>query len=262
MKLSVFHITHSTPQSLEYLTMAQETILLTGATGNVGAVTLDQLMTTSSHKVNAVIRKASYIPLLEKKYPSETANGRLIFTTIPDMTIAGVFDDAASTATAIIHIATPLGVDNWVEEVIKPTWVIDENVLEAAKKNSSVKRVIICGTILQTLDFPQLFNSDEVLNESSWNHITFDEAKNGPFERAYPYAKTHAERKTWEWMERNKSSAGFDVVMLLPPSITGRSPQVTFKPNADAPGGIPRLYNALMVNQTAESVDATVPFVL
>jgi NADPH-dependent methylglyoxal reductase len=242
--------------------MVQETILLTGATGNVGAVTLDQLLTTSSHHVNAVLRKDSYISLLEKKYPSEIAQGRLSFVIVPDMTIPGVFDDAASSATAIIHIATPIAVDNWVEELINPTWDIDRNILGAAKKSNNVKRVVICGTILQAMDFSQLFNANEVIDASSWNSMTFEQAKDGPFPNAYMYAKTNAERKTWEWVQENEPGIGFDVVMLLPPSITGRSPQVTFKPSADAPGGIPRLYNALMVGKTAADVDATFPFVM
>ncbi|KAF2678606.1 NAD(P)-binding protein [Lentithecium fluviatile CBS 122367] len=240
--------------------MARESILLTGATGNVGAVTLDHLLSTSSHNVKVVLRKEEYIPLFKKKYPSEVANNRLTFTVIPDMTVSGAFDDTASSATAIIHIATPLAADNWVEEMILPTWNLDKNILEAAKKSNSVQRVVICGTLLQALDFSHLSKPDMAVNEESWNPITFDEAKNGPFRSAYPYSKTNAERKTWEWMKQNESSINFDVVVLLPPSITGRSPQVTFKPSTDGPGGIPRIYNALMMSKTAADVDSSFPF--
>jgi len=242
--------------------MAQESILLTGATGNVGAVTLDQLLTTTSHTVNAILRKATYIPLLEKKYPDEVANKRLSFTIIPDMTTPGAFDTAAASSTAIVHIATPIATDNWVEEMIKPTWDIDRHVLEAAKKSGSVKRVVICGTILQTLGLPELAQSDLVISEESWNSTTFEQAKEGPFIYAYPYAKTDAEKKTWAWVQQNGHSIGFDVVMLLPSSITGRSPQVTYNPSGGGPGGIPQTANALLVSKTAAAVDGGFPFVV
>jgi NADPH-dependent methylglyoxal reductase len=129
----------------------QESILLTGATGNVGAVILDQLLLTTSHNVTAVLRKSFYIPLLEKKYPEQVANKRLTFTVIPDMAIAGAFDAAAASITAIIHVATPIATGDWEEKMIKPTWDIDRNILETAKNSNSVKRVVICGTILQVL---------------------------------------------------------------------------------------------------------------
>jgi NADPH-dependent methylglyoxal reductase len=241
--------------------MTQETILLTGATGNVGAVTLDQLLTTTSHNVNAVIRKAEYSSLLEEKYPEQVANKRLSFTIVPDMITPGAFDAAASSATAIIHIATPLADDNWLEQMIKPTWEMDKSILEAAKKSSHVKRVIICGTILQTLGFAEMSKSDLVISEESWNPVTFEEAKNGPFHTAYPYSKTDAEKKTWAWVEQNGSSIGFDVVMLLPSLITGRSPQVNFKPTV-SPGGIGQVYNALLLAKTAEAVDGIFPFIV
>jgi hypothetical protein len=49
--------------------------------------------------------------------------------------------------------------------------------------------------------------------------------------------------------------------MLLPGNITGRSPQVTFKPG-DGPGGIPRIYHSLMVSKKAEDIEAIFPFLM
>lgn len=88
--------------------MAQkETVLLTGATGNLGGVVLEHLLLTTNHDVDIVLRNApKQIPLFREKYASDASTGRLRFTSISDMTAPGVFDAAAASATAIIHCAT------------------------------------------------------------------------------------------------------------------------------------------------------------
>lgn len=243
----------------------QQSILLTGATGNVGGVILEHLLSLPiPPKIMLALRNApKQIPLFQQRYRTATSTGQLSFASIPDMTVPGAFDEAATSATAIIHAATPLGgEDDFVKSMIEPTWTIDRNVLEGAKKSRTVERVIICGTLLQALNASELFNPSITINESTFNPVTFEEASEGPWRNAYMFSKTNAERKTWEWVEQNKGAIGFDVVMMLPPMICGRSPQVGFKPTAEGPGGIPRIYNALFVSRKVEDVDFTFPFFL
>ncbi|KAI1611688.1 hypothetical protein EDD36DRAFT_420636 [Exophiala viscosa] len=113
--------------------MAASTILLTGATGLVGATTLFQLMTQTNHTISA---------------------RRLSFLEIPDMTRPGVFDHAAAQSDAIIHIATPLAYDDVIEKMVKPSWTIVHNVLLAAEKSSRTKRVIVTGSMVATFRLP------------------------------------------------------------------------------------------------------------
>ncbi|KAF2735710.1 NAD(P)-binding protein [Polyplosphaeria fusca] len=204
-----------------------ETLLLTGATGNLGAATLDQLLSTTSHNINAIIRNPSTaIPHFQSKYPSAISSGRLTFTTIPDMTLSGSFDAAASTATLIMHLATPLAYTDFLSTMITPTWSIDHNILTAAQKSGTVKRVVICGTAAQTLRMDRdIANAELVIDESRFNDVTLEEAEKS-WPDAYSFAKTQAEIKTWAWMEERKGRVGFDVVMLLPPAIIGRSLQI------------------------------------
>ncbi|KAL5459607.1 hypothetical protein PMIN06_002749 [Paraphaeosphaeria minitans] len=246
--------------------MAQkETILLTGATGNVGGAILEHLLQTTDFNVNIVLRNAPrQIPLFHERYASETLTGRLTFTSIPEMANPGVFDIAAASATAVIHCATPVGSDSdWVKDMIEPTWTIDHSILTAAQKSPTVKRVIICGTFLQTLGPYNLFEPTTTITNASYNTTTFEEAKAGPWLNAYMFSKTDAERKTWAWHEEQggQKGTGFDIVMLLPPMITGRSPQVGFKPKS-GPGGIGRVYQALFENKTAEDMDSIFPIFL
>lgn len=243
--------------------MASEHILLTGATGNVGAVTVEHLLETP-HTINVVVRNAAKaIPFFTSKYPDAISSGKLVITSIPDMTIPGVFDEAAATATAIIHIATPLGdASNYEETMIKPTWAIDHNVLEASKKSKTVKRVIICGTILQAMQYLEAFDPSVEVNEARFNDVSFEAATGSEWSSAYQYSKTNAEKKTWEWVQQNKGAIDFDVVMLLPPSITGRSPQMGYAASPDQAGGIGGLIKALFTKEGAKSVDWQFPFFL
>src|ERR1051326_8886713 len=129
-------------------------VLLTGGTGMLGASTLEQLL-RNGHKVNAVIRSfARSKAILTQRYASETQSGQLTFTEIPDMTVAGVFDEAANGDLAIIHIATPLERQNFLETIIKPAPVVNSNVFSAASKSRTVKRVIITGSIVATMRVP------------------------------------------------------------------------------------------------------------
>lgn len=89
---------------------SKETILLTGATGNVGGVILEHILSTTSHVVNVVVRNATkHIPLFHERYPEEISSGRLQFTTVPDMTVQSAFDTAVASASRIVHCATPVG---------------------------------------------------------------------------------------------------------------------------------------------------------
>lgn len=243
----------------------KESILLTGATGNVGAVILEHLLQTTPHDVNIVLRDSvKQIPMFRERFPSETSTNRLTFTSIPDMTVSKAFNTAAASATEIIHCATPVSSNgDWVNDMIVPTWTIDQSILAAAQQSPTVKRVIICGTLLQTLDVQNLFDPSATISNASYNGTTFEEGKAGPWRNAYMYSKTNAEKKMWAWYEEQggNEGTGFDIVMLLPPMITGRSPQVGYKPAA-GPGGIGRIYHALLKSKTAEDMDTTFPIFL
>ncbi|KAF2847222.1 NAD(P)-binding protein [Plenodomus tracheiphilus IPT5] len=240
--------------------MTQESVLLTGATGNVGAITLEHLI-NANHKVNAVIRKASAVTFFKSKFPDAINSGLLTFTVVPELTASGVFDEPSASATAIIHVATPLAGpgSDLVKDMIEPTWTIDKNILEAAKKSKTVKRVIICGSIVQTARLPDFYNPNNRISEENFNPITFEEAQNDPAS-AYLFAKTEAEHKTWSWIKTNQ--ADFDVVMLLPALIVGRSPQPGYKPVENSLGGLSAVYTALLAGKDVQGVDSAFPFVL
>ncbi len=220
-----------------------KSILLTGATGNVGAQVLDQLLSGGGYKVTAVIRslkKSS--PFLTHKYASQVKSGSLVLVEIPDLTVPHAFDDLAKIVDAIIHIATPLSDTDFEKAVIEPTAVIDDSVLSAAAASGSVKRVIITGSIVSTMNIPDGLFQDITVSADTFNTSTHEQGLANPAS-AYVYAKTAAEKKAWAFMEKEKPA--FDLVVLLAPSVLGRCIQNGFVPTKTALGGQAGIYRGL-----------------
>ncbi|KAI1623457.1 hypothetical protein EDD37DRAFT_609671 [Exophiala viscosa] len=228
--------------------MAASTILLTGATGLVGATTLFQLMTQTNHTVIAVLHsRAKSEASLATKYTSQISARRLSFLEIPDMTRPGVFDDAAAQSDAIIHIATPLAYDDVIEKMVKPSWTIVHNVLLAAEKSSRTKRVIVTGSMVATFRLPNDLFSGKTITAKSWNDIPFEDAGLTPA-NAYQYSKVHSEQEAWKFMaEKNRS---FDLIYLLAPAITGKSIHPGLVPSKEALGGQAGIYRDLFDKET------------
>ena len=223
--------------------MSLSRILLTGGTGSVGAHVLEQLLALGNVTVTVVVRSLTKSrAFLERRYSSHVSNGLLNLLEIPDMSVPHAFDAAARSVDAIIHIATPLAYSGDLKKlVIDPTWTIDENILTAAKKAPNVKRVIITGSIVSTMNLSELA-SNRTITEADYNEIAVKDALGEPG-AAYMYAKTTAEHNAWSFMKAEKP--GFDLVVLLAPSITGRCIQEGFVPDKTALGGMASIYNAL-----------------
>lgn len=118
-------------------------ILLTGATGNVGSVILEQLMVTGQ-SVNAILRSfAKSKAFLKTKYYEAVSSGRLSFTEIPDMAVPNVFYASAANASSIIYVATPLAYSDLLDSMIEPAWKFNENILNAAAASPTATRVVI-----------------------------------------------------------------------------------------------------------------------
>jgi nucleoside-diphosphate-sugar epimerase len=219
-----------------------QSILLTGVTGSLGAVILEQLL-NNGNPVTAVLRsfQNSKFPL-EKKYENEVAVGKLRFLEIPDMTVPDAFYAAAKGPGAIIHVATPIGKENMLEDMIKPTDQIIVNVLKAATASSTVQRVIVTGSIVSVFSFLHYMEGPKICTEADFNDITLDEALT-QFRLAYTYSKTSSEQKAWEYM--HKTPQRFDLIFLLAPSIYGKSIQSGFRAAKGNAGGIPAIYTQL-----------------
>lgn len=228
------------------MTTTPQTVLLTGATGTVGASVLAELLNNSTYNVITVLRScARSEAFLRAKYASHVSSGRLSFLEIPDMAVAGSFDKAASRADYIIHVATPLAFDpaQMMDHMVKPSWDMVQNVLSAADRSSSsrVKRVVVTGSMVSACRVDKLF-SGGTMSSDTWNDITLEEAGQSP-STAYQFSKVHAERGAWEFMRAKPRK--FDLIFLLAPSVTGKALQEGFKPSKSKLGGQAGMYSEL-----------------
>ncbi|KIW45659.1 uncharacterized protein PV06_04031 [Exophiala oligosperma] len=221
-----------------------QTVLLTGATGTVGSSVLAELLDNSNYNVTTVLRSCSRSePFLRNKYASKVSSGRLSFVEIPDMAVAGCFDDAASKSDFIIHVATPLAFDptRMMEHMVEPSRDMVQNVLSASEKSGRVKRVVVTGSMVSAWRVDKLF-SGGTMSSDTWNDITSEEAGQSP-STAYQFSKVHAERGAWEFMRSKPRN--FDLIFLLAPSVTGRALQEGYKPSKSKLGGQAGIYSEL-----------------
>ena len=223
--------------------MAGPSILLTGATGNLGAVILEQLL-AANYTVHAVIRSlAKHRGHFERNYSTQLATGQLQLVEIADMSVPGVFDATAAQADFILHAATPLAYSDFRAAMIEPAWTINHNVLTAAAKSGRVRRVIITGTIAACMWFyKDLFKPERTISAETWNE-TPDEVAADNVRNAYGYSKVTSEKKSWAFMKENKP--GYDLVFLLAPAITGKSIQPGFVPSKEHLGGTAAIWREL-----------------
>lgn len=92
----------------------------------------------------------------------------------------------------------------------------------ALKYGTAVKRVVVtssCAAVLTQDPNPRVFSEDN-WNEHSIREVETKGREASPFDK-YRASKTLAERAAWKFVEENKSSIGFDLVVLNPPFVFG-----------------------------------------
>jgi NADPH-dependent methylglyoxal reductase len=148
-----------------------KTILLTGATGNLGAVILESLL-QSKYNIRAIVRSVEKNrKYFEDHYEAESATAQLTLIEAPDLAVSGVFDERVKGVEAIVHVATPLAFDKFWEMVIEPAWLINKNILGAASSSKSVQRITITGSVVSKLQIPERVT----ITGANYNPIALDE---------------------------------------------------------------------------------------
>ncbi|KAB8293723.1 hypothetical protein EYC80_009208 [Monilinia laxa] len=126
-------------------------LLITGATGFIGFRTL--------------------LEALEAGYTiSEfTSNKELSFIEVPDILHPEAYTEALKDVTYAIHIASPIPLPfrNPLSEIIDPTVQGAANILEAALKSPSLKRIVITSSIVANMPFPHATENPPLVTAES-----------------------------------------------------------------------------------------------
>lgn len=195
-------------------------VLVTGATGFIGAHIVDELL-ARGFKVRAATRseeKGESLKAARSRYAS-----RLDTVLVRDFSEAASFAEAVEGVDGVIHVASPFNYsakDN-EKELVAPAIAGVKAIMDASAANPSVKRVVITSSFAAVMDADRKAPPHFTYTADDWNPLSYEEtvAKSTSAIVAYRGSKKFAELEAWNFVkERNP---GFDIVTLCPPMTFG-----------------------------------------
>ncbi|KAK0110177.1 hypothetical protein ONS95_002828 [Cadophora gregata] len=199
--------------------MSPSYVLVTGATGFIGAHVVDVLLnrgikvrgaTRSMQKGNAMIQA-------RPQFASQ-----LDFVQIEDFEKSGVFEEAVKGVDAVMHVASPFTYDTTdnEKELILPAINGVRSILEAAS-NSNVQRIVITSSFAAVIDVNRKAPPYFTYTAEDWNPLTYEESIDPETKAvvAYRGSKKFAELEAWNHIKEKKPN--FDIVTLCPPMTFG-----------------------------------------
>ncbi len=195
----------------------KHTILVTGGTGYIGSWVVKGLL-ENDHTVRLTVRnknkKDKYQFLVDI---ANTSKGSLEIWEA-DLLKKGSFDEATKGCDLIAHLASPfiLNVKDAQRDLIDPAVKGTINVLEAANKSKSVKKVVLTSSVAavygDNIDMKNqnvsIFTEEHFNNSSSLTH------------QPYSFSKVQAEKKAWEIAKKQSS---WELVVMNPSFVMGPS---------------------------------------
>jgi nucleoside-diphosphate-sugar epimerase len=217
--------------------MTAQKVLITGATGHVGFRTLLDLL-IAGYRPRIAVRSESKKQLILnhskfKALTHNTSDDFFEFVIVLDITVPNAYSEAIKDVDYAIHIASPiesggrLRKDEFDEHLIRPAVRATLNILEAAKSEARVKRVVITSSVYATVPYEYLSTRDMAENEiyTADHRLAFDEGPYADESQAYAASKVKALNESERWMRENEPS--FDLVNIHPPFVLGRNDLVT-----------------------------------
>jgi len=145
--------------------MSKSTILITGATGFIGAQ-ITAFALRAGFNVRLSVRREAQIDSLRQVFNKFT--DRVDFVVVPDITKTGAFDTALQGTDHVIHVASPLAKPG--EDLLTPAVKGTSSVLESALKVPSIKKVVITASVASLIPLGKGGNGTVVKGKNF--HIT------------------------------------------------------------------------------------------
>lgn len=126
--------------------MSSNLAFVTGATGFIGSQVVASAL-RDGYSVRVSVRKPEQIDTLKGIFHNDS---RLQFVVVPDISLAGAFDEALDDVKVVFHLASPMpgkGAD-LQKDYLEPARNGTLSMLESAKKVASIKKVIVMSSIL------------------------------------------------------------------------------------------------------------------
>jgi nucleoside-diphosphate-sugar epimerase len=193
-------------------------VLVTGGSGYLASWII-KMLTEEGINVNATLRDPSNITKVEHlRDLAEVSTGQLkLFKS--DLMDNGSFDEPMQDCELVIHTASPFfvtGIKNPEDELIRPAKEGTKNVLESAKRNSTVKRIVLTSSVAAIYgDHADIeLVKGGKFTEKEWNVTSSAE------HQPYAYSKTVAEKEAWAIAKEQNQ---WDLLTINPGWILGPS---------------------------------------
>lgn len=177
-------------------------VLVTGASTFQGTHICDQLL-KHGYKVRGVVPNPERAVTTAKFFADKYTSGRYTTAIIPNTARQGAFDIAARTCSGIIHVPEDSNFDCEPHTAIPPVIASAINALEAAARESTVRRFVYCSSTTAAANSGNGRRSN--VTSDNWNTAAFTAAweprPNTP-ERAwavYAAGKMQTEQAVWRW---------------------------------------------------------------
>ena len=193
-------------------------VLVTRGSGYVASWIIKMLLEEGIN-VNATVRDPSNIQKVDHLTALSKASAGQLKLFKSDLLDTGSFDEPMQDCELAIHTASPFlitGIKNSEEELIRPAKEGTRNVLESAKRNPTLKRVVLTSSVAAIYgdNVDIALAPGGIFTEKEWN-ITSN-AEHQP----YSYSKTIAEKEAWAIAEEQDQ---WDLLTINPGWIFGPS---------------------------------------
>ncbi|TDZ20117.1 putative uncharacterized oxidoreductase [Colletotrichum orbiculare MAFF 240422] len=203
------------------MTKDSKHVLVTGATGFIGAHVVDELLRRGI-RVRGATRTVAKGQAMIKARPQYA--DQLDFVQVDDFENPNVFKDSLGGGIdGVIHVASPFTYDTKdnEKELILPAIQGVEAILQAVDNNPSIKRVVVTSSFAAVLDANRKAPPYFTYTAADWNPLSREEA-GAPGTSAviaYRASKKFAELAAWDHVANGDKH--FDIVTLCPPMTFG-----------------------------------------
>lgn len=193
-------------------------VLVTGGTGYLASWIIKMLLKEGIN-VNATVRDPSNIKKIGHLTAMSGASAGQLKLFRSDLLDPGSFDEPMQDCELVIHTASPFfitGIKNPEEELVRPAKEGTRNVLESAKRNPTVKRVVLTSSVVAIYgdNADIALTQGGIFTEKEWNVTS--SAQHQP----YAYSKTIAEKEAWAIAKEQEK---WDLLTINPGWILGPS---------------------------------------
>ncbi|KAF9768555.1 hypothetical protein IL306_014154 [Fusarium sp. DS 682] len=189
-------------------------ILVTGVNGFIGSHVANEFL-KRGYKVRGTARDVSKAAWINDLFSQQYGKDQFSLWPVADLTSPGAFNEALKGVDAVVHVASPLGLDGSTETMIPDAVASALNVLKAANNEPSVKRFVYTSSSTAAV-FPEAEVPGVMVDADTWNDKAlsiFQNSTSAPeWYVVYAASKVESERAVWNFYH-NHAARRADLVV-------------------------------------------------